>query len=68
MVLIYFIVFVFIDASRVGIVVVGPPISCVSKKFLDAFFLLLDHFLFVTCLGVNVTLAVDKIGTRFFSP
>ena len=66
MVLIFLTMFVFFDASRIGVVVVGPPISCVSKTFFDVFLLLLDCISFVTCPSVNVNLAVDKIGTTFF--
>ena len=63
MVLIFFIVFLFIPASGIGVLVVCPTIPCVSKPFLDVFLLLLDCIPCVNCPGVNVNFVVDKIGT-----
>ena len=66
MVFISFTVFDLIDASRIGVVVVGPLISCVSKNFLDDFLFLLDGIPFVTYPIANINSAMDKIRTRFF--
>ena len=68
MVLIFLTVFLFIHASGIGVLVVGPTLPCVSKTFLDVFLLLLDCIPLVNCPRVNVNFVVDKIGTTVCFP
>ena len=69
MVLIFCTVFLFILGSGIGVLVLGPPLTCVSKSLLAGFLLLYDRIPFVNCLlGVNVKSIVDKIETTAFFP
>ena len=61
----YFTLSIFIDASRIGLVVVELVTSCIFKNITIVFFLFLDCFSFVLCHHVHVKSILDEIGTRF---
>ena len=63
MVLIFLTVVLFISGSRIGVLVLGPPLPCVLKSLLAGFLLLLDRIPFGNCPGVFIKSVVVKIGT-----
>ena len=63
MVLIFLTEVLFIPDSRIGVLVLGPPLHCVLKSLLAGFLLLLDRIPFENYPSITVKFVVIKIGT-----